>query len=195
MRNYYADTAILSSMAFDLTTSPMPELLLLLGGLIALVIAIVGRSKKTIIDNVAVALGFIVGAVMIVEAVMIALNGTWPGSTMWITGILGFGLFMRVFRKVKVALIVSLVAALITGVGLYLIEKSAHTGFLTPIVIVIIALVVMALVYGFLGVAEFFADLAGAIVSWRPVLFILGILALVEAVLLFTNSSLSAIIG
>lgn len=182
-------------MAFDLTISPMPELLLLLGGLIALVIAFVGKNKKTVIDNVAVFLGFFVGIVMIVEAILLYSAGNSSGSTIWISAILGFGLLMRVFRKVKVALILALVAALVTGIGLYLLEKSVHTGFLSPIVILIIALVVMAIVYGLIGVAEFFADLAGAIASWRPVLFILGILALAEAALLFSGSSISAIIG
>ena len=182
-------------MAFDLTVSPMPELLLLLGGLIALVIAFVGKNKKTVIDNIAVFLGFFVGIVMIVEAILLYNSGNSTGSTIWISAILGFGLFMRVFRKVKVALILALVAALVTGIGLYLLEKSAHTGFLSPIVILIIAMVVMALVYVLIGVAEFLADLAGAVASWRPVLFVLGSLALVEAALLFSGSSLSAIIG
>jgi len=182
-------------MAFDLTISPMPELLLLLGGLIALVIAFVGKNKKTVIDNVAVFLGFFVGIVMIVEAILLYNSGNSTGSTIWISAILGFGLFMRVFRKVKVALIIALVAALITGVGLYLLEKSLQTGYLSPIVILIIALVVMAIVYGLIGMLEFFADIAGAVASWRPVLFIPGVLALVEAALLFSGSSLAGIIG
>ncbi|MGD1059831.1 MAG: hypothetical protein ABR879_00005, partial [Methanomassiliicoccales archaeon] len=95
-------------MAFDLTASPMPQLLLMLGGLIALVIAIVGRNPKTKIDNIAVALGFVVGAVMIIEAILLWTGGGHAGSTLLITGLLGFGLFMRVFRKVKIALIIAL---------------------------------------------------------------------------------------
>jgi len=182
-------------MAFDLAASPMPEMLLLLGGLIALVIAIVGKNPKTKIDNIAVILGFFVGAVMIIEALLLVAAGGRPGSTILIMGLLGFGLFMRVFRKVKVALIIALVGALLTGVGLYMLEKSLHTGLLSPLVILIIALVVMVIIYGLLGVAEFFADVAGALLSWRPVLFVIGLLALVEAVLLFTGSSLSAVVG
>jgi hypothetical protein len=84
-------------MAFDLAVSPMPELLLLLGGLIALVIAFVGKNKKTVIDNVAVFLGFFVGIVMVVEAILLYNSGNSSGSTIWISAILGFGLFMRVF--------------------------------------------------------------------------------------------------
>jgi hypothetical protein len=183
-------------MAFDLTAAPMPALLLLLGGLIALVIAIVGRNPRTKIDNIAVALGFVVGAVMVIEAILLLTSGSGAaGSTVLITGLLGFGLFMRVFRKVKIALIIALIAALFTGIFLYLLEQSIHTGYLTPLVIVIISIIVLAIVYGLLSIITLFANIAGAVMSWRPVLFILGILALIESALLFSNSSLSALLG
>lgn len=182
-------------MAFDLTASPMPQLLLLLGGLIALVIAIVGRNPRTKIDNIAVALGFVVGAVMIIEAILLLTGGGHAGSTVLITGLLGFGLFMRVFRKVKIALIIALIASLATGIFLYLLEQSVHTGYLTPLVIVIISLIVLAIIYALLSVVQLFANIAGALMSWRPVLFALGILALIESALLFSNSSLSALLG
>jgi hypothetical protein len=67
-------------MAFDLTISPVPELLLLLGGLIALIIAIVGKNKKTTMDNVAVFLGFFIGIFTVIKAILLCNSGNLIGS-------------------------------------------------------------------------------------------------------------------
>jgi hypothetical protein len=63
------------------------------------------------------------------------------------------------------------------------------------IVLAIVVLVVIILVFVLTRFVEFIADLVGRILGLRPVLFILGILGLIEAALLFSNSSLTAFTG
>jgi len=176
------------SMLEFLTTSPMPEVLLVVGGLIAIVIGFLGKNPKTVVDNIAVALGFIVGAVMILMSFLLATDGGWPFSTFLISLLLGVGLFFRVFRKVKVALILALVIGAFLAYGLYLLE-------LDMTIILIVTLIAMVLLYLLFGFVEFFADLVGGVLSFRPVLIVLGLLAILEAVLLFSNSSITTVTG
>jgi len=175
----------------ELSTKPLPELILLLGGLIALVIGFVGKSKKTHIDEVALVLGFVVGAFMIFMAVVLMSNGGWPGSTVLVLALLGFGLFFRVFKKVKLSGIIAVIVGILVGYLLY----SMHASFLSNEAVLVIAFVVMVIVYVILKFAETLVRIGGYILSFRPILIILGLVALLEAALLFSNSSLSAIFG
>ena len=63
------------------------------------------------------------------------------------------------------------------------------------IVVAVVALVVLVLVFALTRFVEFIADLVGKILGLRPVLFILGLLGMIEAGLLFMDSSLMTLTG
>lgn len=167
-----------------LTDSPMPQLLLLLGGLLAVAIAILGNKPKMMIDNVARILGFLVGAVLIVMSIALLMDKIGATSTWIIALLLGIGLFFKIFKKVPVAIMLALILGAIVGFLLY----QAGIG---DIVTLILVVVVVLFVYIVTRFVEFIADLVGRILGLRPVLFILGLLAMVEAALIFAGNSLS----
>lgn len=171
-----------------LTESPMPELLLLLGGLLGIAIALLGNDLRTAVDNIARAIGFFVGALLMLMSVMMLWDGIGATSTWLIGFLLGIGLFFKIFKKVPVAAMLALMMGAIVGFILY--DMGVDT-----IVLAIGVLVVIILVFVLTRFVEFIADLVGRILGLRPVLFILGILGLIEAALLFSNSSLTAFTG
>lgn len=171
-----------------LTESPMPELLLLLGGLLGIAIALLGNDQRTAVDNIARAIGFFVGALLMLMSVMMLWDGIGATST-WLVGfLLGIGLFFKIFKKVPVAAMLALMLGAVVGFILY--DAGVDT-----VVLAIVVLVVIILVYVLTRFVEFIADLAGRILGLRPVLFILGILGLIEAALLFMDSSLTGFTG
>jgi hypothetical protein len=182
-------------MFSNLATSPIPEVALLVGGFIAILIGIVGRSEKTTADEIALFLGFFVGAIMVFLGIVLYSEGGWSASTIIIMIVLGLGLFLRVFRKVKWAAIIAWIVGGGVGYGLYLLSKIALASILTPTVIIVAALIVMLIVYFLLKFLEDTVSFFGAILSFRPILFLLGTVAVLEAVFLFFDTSLWAIFG
>lgn len=182
-------------MLSNLATSPIVEAVLLAGGFIAILIGIVGRSEKTSADEIAMFLGLFVGAFMIFMGIVLYSESGWPPSTMIVLIVLGLGLILRVLRKVKWAAIISWIVGGLTGYGLYLISKVALASILTPTVIIVIAVIVMLIAYFLLKFLEDTISFFGAILSFRPILFFLGMGAIIEAVLLLLDSSLYAIFG
>jgi hypothetical protein len=182
-------------MFSELSTRPIAETALIVGGLIALVIAIVGKNQKTHVDEVALVIGFFLGAFMIFLAIVLWTNGGWENSTLIVMAVLGIALFFRVIRKVKWAAVVALVVGVAVGYGLYLLSKTTLTGVLTSTVIVIIAVVVMLIVYVTLKFLEDIIGFFGGVLSFRPILFVVGLVGVVEGVLLVTDSSLTQLLG
>jgi len=175
---------------------PVLESALLIGGIIAIFIAIIGRSEKTSKDEIALFLGFIVGAIMIFLGIVLYSEAGWETpSTVIVLVLLGLGLFFRVFKKVKWAAVISLIVGIAVGYGLYLLSKAILTSLLTPTVIIVLAVIVMFIVYFILKFLEDIVDFVGAVVSFRPILFIAGIVAVLEGVLLLLGNSLSAILA
>jgi len=171
-----------------LTESPMPELLLLLGGLLAIAIAILGNNPRTAVDNIAKVLGLFVGALLMLMSAIMLWDGIGAMSTWLIGFLLGIALFFKIFKKVPVALMLALMLAAVAGFFLY-------DAGMSTIVVAIVALVVLVLVFALTRFVEFIADLVGRILGLRPVLFILGLLGMIEAGLLFMDSSLTGFTG
>jgi hypothetical protein len=171
-----------------LTESPMPELLLLLGGLLGIAIALLGNNPRSSVDNIARAIGFLVGALLMVMSATMLWDSIGATSTWLIGFLLGIGLFFKIFKKVPVAAMLALMLGAVVGFILY--DMGVDT-----IVLAIAVLVVIILVFVLTRFVEFIADLVGRILGLRPVLFILGILGLIEAALLFSNSSLTSFTG
>jgi hypothetical protein len=179
----------------DLLASPLPEIALLVGGLLAVIIAILGKSDKTRLDDLAVVLAFFVGIVMIILAIMEMVYGSIPTSTVIVLGILGFSLFSRGFKKIKWAFIISILIA--GGIGLLLnyLATTFSLEFLSLTVILIIAFIIFIVLFLILKAIESTVRLAGAVVSFRPIMFIGGLIALLEAALLFMGTSISGLLG
>lgn len=179
----------------ELIASPMPELALLVGGLLAVMIGILGKSDKTRLDELAIVLAFFVGIFMVVLAVLEITYGSVPTSTVIVLGILGFSLFSRGFKKIKWAFIISILVA--GGIGLLLnhLATTFSLEFLSLTVILIIAFVIFIILFLILKAIESTIRLAGAVVSFRPIMFVGGLIAILEAVLLFMGTSISGLLG
>lgn len=179
----------------DLIASPLPEIALLLGGILAIIIGIVGRSDKTRIDELAIVLAFFIGIFMIAMAILEVAYGDLPISTILVLGILGLSLFSRAFKKIKWAFIISVLIAGGLGLVLYHLANTFSLGFLSPTVILIIAFVVFIIIYLILKTIETTSRLLGAVISFRPIMLVGGLLAVLEAVLLFMGTSISGLLG
>lgn len=159
-------------MLDELATSPVPELLLITGGVIAIFIALKG-GQKGLGASLSVS-GFIIGAILILGGVRIIVNGSFGIEVYGTLLVLGVGLFFRVFHRIPIALIASSIIALITFLVISV--------FTLDLIYVAIGTLGVFLVCLFVvGSMEVMLDSVGRFLGWRPVLLIIGVVALLVA--------------
>ncbi len=164
----------------------LPETMLFLGGILAILIVICYvRDKDSLKYKFTMFLGLIFGVIMLYEAM--TMYGEWRMVTSIIVAIAGFALVIRPFREVHFAVIFALMVMVLVYIAFggfegYMLFDSIDMTFLSdgwPRIIA--AFLCGAVVYMVLNFAEAIVKLFGKILNWWPLLFVLGIICVVEA--------------
>lgn len=172
-----------------LNTNNVPEILLIVMGVIALVIVFGYKDDKdSTMYKILVAIGVAMGVFMVYVAV--AVDTGWDKGTLIITTIAAFTLIVRPIRDVNVAVILALIVAIIVYLMLPDLVADVQEPFDFIKVIgegiprLIVAIVAGGLVFGILQFVQAVVLLAGKILNAWPFLMIIGALCIVEAVFL-----------
>lgn len=165
----------------------LPQLILLIGGLLAVGIAIVYvKDKDSLKYKSLMFVGVLFGVFMAVEAV--TSYGSWMQITSIFVAIAAFTLIIRPFRDVHVAALIGLLVIAIMYIWLGgLTEVSGYdVSFLAenPVRIVV-AFLAGAVVYGLLNFAEAIVKIFAKLFNWWPFLFLIGCICIAEAVFMF----------
>lgn len=164
----------------------LPETMLFMGGILAILIVICYvRDKDSLKYKFTMFLGLIFGVIMLYEAM--TMYGEWRMVTSVIVAIAGFALVIRPFREVHFAVIFALMVMVLVYIAFggfegYMLFDSIDMTFLSdgwPRIIA--AFLCGAVVYMVLNFAEAIVKLFGKILNWWPLLFVLGIICVVEA--------------
>ncbi len=183
------DTSEISAWVGD----HMPETLLLVGGIVALLIVMTYvKDKDSKKYKFMVFLGLVFGIVMAYEAV--SAYGDWRTSTAVIILVAAFALIIRPFRDVHFAVIISalvmcVIYVALAGLNGYVLADSFDLTFLSegwPRVIV--SFLGGAVVYMVLNFGEALVKMAGKLLNWWPLLLVLSLICIAEAVLMLTGN-------
>jgi hypothetical protein len=168
----------------DIVTANNIALALVLAGLLAVFTAVYGKKEKSYLDEMLMIVGFFVGAFVVFMGIEAFVMNPRPvgSAAIIITLALGLAMFLKPLRKIPFAMIVSLISG---GVVAYFLIKLNLSGTY----VIVITLVVMAIVWIILKFLGIGFRVAEWILSARPILFIVGIVGLVEGILLWTGSS------
>ncbi len=167
-----------------------PEILLALIGVLAIAVAIL-RVKDGEDGNryrIVMLVGLLASVLMVY--VLVVLGPEWSLPSLTIVAVACFALIIRPFRKIHFAVILSIMV-----VCLVYIYLGSVTGILEPISEdwprIIVAFVAGGLFYAVASFAEAIIDLAGAILNFVPILFVLGIICVAEAAcLIYTGDTI-----
>ncbi len=164
----------------------LPETMLFVGGILAILIVICYvRDKDSLKYKFTMFLGLIFGVIMLYEAM--TMYGEWRMVTSVIVAIAGFALVIRPFREVHFAVIFALMVMVLVYIAFggfegYMLFDSIDMTFLSdgwPRIIA--AFLCGAVVYMVLNFAEAIVKVFGKILNWWPLLFVLGIICVIEA--------------
>ena len=174
----------------DITTwlgDNLPQTILLIGGLLAVLIAVTYvKDKDSWKYKGLMFLGFLFGVFMAIEAS--AYYGTWAMVTSVFVAVAAFTLIIRPFREVHFAVIIALFVMVLVYIWLGGVTTVSDfdVSFLSENPVrVIVAFILGAVVYGLLNFAEALVKGVGKILNWWPLLLVLGLVCIAEAVFMF----------
>lgn len=163
----------------------IPDLLLIVAGLLSLLIVHSYRKDKDSSGYKAMMiLGFLAGVGIVIACV--ALKPAWASYDKILIIIAAFALIIRPFRNTDLAIVFALLVA--ACVYVYLGTLTGNLDVLAegwPRIIV--ALIAGAFVYMILNFLQKLAQLFGKILNMWPVLFLLGLVCLIEGVLIIVG--------
>lgn len=174
----------------DITTwlgDNLPQTILLIGGLLAVLIAVTYvKDKDSWKYKGMVFLGFVFGVFMAIEAS--AYCGTWAMVTSVFVAVAAFTLIIRPFREVHFAVIIALFVMVLVYIWLGGVTTVSDfdVSFLSENPVrIIVAFILGAVVYGLLNFAEALVKGIGKILNWWPLLLVLGLICIAEAAFMF----------
>ena len=176
--------------AIQWVSDNLPETVLLVGGVLAVLIVITYlKDKESFAYKFFEVLGFIAGIVMVYEA--IAFYGQWDLLTSVIVAVTGFALMIRPLREAHFAVLIALFAMALVYIwlgGLTDISGIDVTFLNDDPARIVVAFVIGALVYAMLHFAEALVQMIGKILNLWPLLGILAVLCIAEAALLLMDA-------
>jgi uncharacterized membrane protein YccC len=163
-----------------ITSTSTTEIVLIIGSLVAILVGILGRKNKdgSEFKTALRAISGIMGAVMILWAVMMVFDGTWNLLMLLMVLVLGIGLLLPLLPKFNLGTILALIIALFAGWAV-----SSWGGWWVLIVFLIVFFILWFVFRLIFGVTR----LAGAALGSRWVLLVVGILGVVVAVYSMTT--------
>jgi hypothetical protein len=174
-------------MAFsDIVTANNVALVLIIGGLLALFTAIYGKKEKSVLDEILLIVGFVFGAFLVIIGIQAVVMVPRPVALAGIavTLALGLSMFLKPLRKIPFSMIIALIGG---GIVAYFLIK---LDFLSVTWILVITLVIMAIIWITLKLLGVGVRIAEWILSARPIMFIVGIIALIEGALIWMGHTL-----
>ena len=157
------------------TSTSTTEIVLLIGSLVAILVGILGRRNKdgSNFKTTFRAISGIMGAIMMIWAILMVVDGTWNLLMLLMILVLGIGLLLPLLPKINIGTILALVIALVAGFAV-----SSFGGWY----ILIVFLVVFFILWFVFRLITGATRLVGAVLGSRWVLLVVGILGIITAV-------------
>ncbi len=168
----------------------VPQVILLLGGILALCIAVAyAKDKDGGKYKALMAVGFLFGLAMLFEA--LTMYTTWRTVTAILVALTAYTLIIRPFRNVNFSIVAALIVAAFVYIWLGSFERYSLFGAVDLTFLsqgwprIIVTFLAGAVIYGICSFAEAIVKFFGKLLNCWPILFILGLVCIAEAILMF----------
>jgi hypothetical protein len=176
-----------------LAQEPYPAAALIVGGLLSVFIAIYGRRDDSYLDEVGTFFAFILGGVMLVMAYFVGTEEAAGWFTLVVMVVLALGLFLKPLKEIPWSALLGAIAGGAAALAASFILPAEVFGVQEWIVLVVIFVIVGGIVHVLFHFIEDLFTLATLVVSWKPTMIIVGLVAIVEGALILMDSSLASL--
>lgn len=167
-----------------LAETPYPEGSLVIGGLIALALAIYGKRDDSVLDEIGTFVAFALGVGMLVICAAVVVEDAFEMFSVSVMLLLAICLFMRPLRGISWSSLLGLIVASAVTYAASLLLPSDIFGVEEWKVLVAIFLIVGTTIYLATRFFEVLVKLSTAVLSWRASISLIGALALAEGLCL-----------
>ena len=163
-----------------ITSTSSTEIVLIIGSIVAIAVGLMGRRNKdgSEFKTAIRAISAIVGAVMIIWAILMVVDGTWDLLMLLMVLLLGVGLLLPMLPKFNLGTILALIIAIIAAGAV-----SSFGGWAILVTFLIVFFVLWFVFRLIFGVTR----AAGAVLGSRWVLLVVGILGIAVAIYSMTT--------
>lgn len=177
-----------------LADDPIPELVLIVGGLLSVFVALYGKRDDSHLDELGTFFAFILGIFMGVMAFFMAVEETVNWFTLTLMAVLAVTLFLKPMKELPWAGLAGLLAGAAAVYVAYLFLPEMVFGVERWIILVVVFFVVGVIVHVVFHFVEDVLTIARMVLDWKPVMVLVGLIAIIEGVLLLLGySSLSSL--
>jgi hypothetical protein len=176
-----------------LTAEPVPAIALIAGGVLSIAVAVYGHRDDSHWDELGTIFAFILGIAMLVMAYALWSEEAVGSFTLGVIIVLALTLFLKPLRQIPWGGLLGAVAGGVAALFASFYLPSKVFGVDEWIVLVIIFLVIGAIVHTIFHFLEDLLAIASMVLEWKPVMVVIGLVALVEGILLFAGSSIGSL--
>ena len=173
---------------------PYPAAALIIGGLLSIFVAFYGRRDDSHLDEIGTFFAFILGIVMGVMAFFVATEGTLGWFSLALMIVLAVTLFLKPLKELPWAGLVGLAAGAAAAYIASTFISGPVFGIERWIVLVIIFFVVGVIVHMLFHFAEDVLTIARMVLDWKPIMVIVGLVAIAEGILILMDKSIVSLI-
>ena len=176
-----------------LTAEPIPAITLIAGGVLSIAVAVYGHREDSYWDEVGTFFAFILGIAMLVMAFALWNEEAVGSFTLGVIIVLALTLFLKPLRQIPWGGVLGAVVGGVAALFASFFLPSKVFGVDEWIILVIIFLVVGTIVHTIFHFLEDLLAIASMVLEWKPVMIVIGLVALVEGILLFAGSSIASL--
>jgi hypothetical protein len=179
--------ADISSLAAD----PYPAASLIVGGLLALFLAVYGRRDDSHVDEVGTALAFMLGIFMLVMALVVIVEEALGWFSLSVLVLLAACLFLKPLKEIPWSGVFGVAAGAAAAYFASTVIKGEVLGLEEWMVLMVVFFVVGAIVHLLTHFIEDVLAISTMVLSWKASMIVVGIVAIAEGtVLLLDKGSL-----
>jgi len=170
-----------------LAADSYPELSLVIGGVLAVFVAIYGRRDDSYIDEVGTFFAFILGIFLVVMAIVVLMEEALGWFSVVVMLLLAACLFLKPLKQVPWAGVFGIVAGAVAAYLASTVIQGELFGVEEWKVLVAVFFVVGAVVHLMTHFIEDVLTISTMVLSWKLSMVTVGALAIVEGILLFVE--------
>ena len=179
----------------SLAAEPYPGTSLVVGGVIAILVAALGRREDSLMDEAGTVVAFVLGIVIAVVCAAVVIEGSLGRFSVAVLALLAMCLFMKPLRGIPWSVIFGLAAGTAAGYVASVLLQSEVMGVEEWKIVLLVFFIVGGVVWLMTRIIEGLLSISSTVVSWRPSVIVIGIIAVAEgAALLIEGSSLASLL-
>ncbi|UCE46032.1 MAG: hypothetical protein JSU93_03990 [Methanobacteriota archaeon] len=176
-----------------LAAEPYPSASMVVGGIVAIVVAAYGRRDDSYADEIGTVIAFILGIAISVVTFAVVIEGSMGSFSVAVLALLALCLFMKPLKGIPWAVVFGLIAGAAAATAASFLLPSEVLGAEEWKILLVVFLIVGGVVWFSTRIIEGLLSVSSTVANWKVSIMIIGGIAIAEGMaLLLADASLAS---